>query len=417
MTPLPPERLDVTPGLLKDVVDGLPFAVRRSDARELAAMDDEAVSQLVQAFVADDPVDISRAPAPTFVGLPAKEGHGTSREGVALLADDPPPRRADPRALGRRPVVAVLDTPVAAHPWLGDGEGHDGFWRDARNEPDGWGPVSGDPPQPLSLPVASGDGTLSHAGHGTFIAGIVRQLAPEARVISVPVMHDDGVAEERPVQLALEWLRDRARTAVHEGRPELFVDVVNLSFGYYKRGPRNELPTDALSAVLDELARLGVRVVASAGNRARTNPVIPAAFASADGPERTSLVSVGALDPDGEPAAYTNHGPWVSVYAPGTAVVSTLPRFAPVIWPPKGGSPDELGADPNFQASGFGRWGGTSFAAAWVSSSIAAHLLDQTVTDDLCDLSAVAGHRRAAAALEATKDDLAQWRRGRGAAG
>lgn len=344
------------------------------------------------AYVADEPDPIRQ-----FGGLPAKEGHGTLRAGLLLVGMEPPPRSAAEPDAGRRPVVAVLDTEVREHPWLGDGAGDDSFWRDARRVEQPWRPH-------FAVPRESTNGRLSHVGHGTFIAGLVRLLAPEVRVLSVPVMHGNGVVEEEHVLDALRWLRDRVTSAVDDGRPELFVDVVNLSFGRYELDDRDPADTAQLREVLGELARRGVRVVASAGNRPVATHVFPAAF---DG-----LVSVGALDPDGTLAAYTNTGDWVSVEAPGTSVVSALPKFDHAKWPLR----DDLdinglptGTDPNFQASLVGQWSGTSFAAGWVSASIAAKLLEQAIPDGLIDVSPGVAGARATSALEALEADLLRW--------
>jgi hypothetical protein len=443
----PSEFEDITPHVVMDFVDGLPFAYQRSvlrvdpDRVEETLAEIEAIAQRpastlksmqlqprpdkgsgflelagpaeldartvretlldqgLTAAVALDPVYVADEPDPTrqFGGLPAKEGHGTMRAGLLLVGVAPPPRSETVPDAGRRPVVAVLDTPVREHPWLGDGEGDDPFWSDGRRVEEPWRPY-------FAVPEESSNGRLSHAGHGTFIAGLVRLLAPDARVLSVPVMHGNGVVEEEHVLHALGWLRDRVTQAVDDGRPELFVDVVNLSFGRYELEGRDPADTAQLREVLADLARRGVQVVTSAGNRPVETKVFPAAF---DG-----LVSVGARDPDGTLAAYTSTGGWVTVQAPGTSLVSALPKFDQAEWPQR----DDLDAsglpmppDPNFQASLVGQWSGTSFAAAWVSASIAAKLLEQATRDSLADVSPEAAGVRARSAFEAVAADLERW--------
>jgi len=402
-TPQPKHRPDKAAGFIelagtgeldaKDVLD----ALRGEGLAAGVALD--------PVYVADEPDPISQfgdrrdKEGVALVGLPAKEGHGTTRAGLLLVGMEPPPRSAVEPAAGRRSVVAVLDTEVREHPWLGDGTGDDTFWHDARKvDDDPWRP-------PFAVPEEGTNGRLSHVGHGTFIAGLVRLLAPEARVLSVPVMDGNGFVEEEHVLHALRWLRDRVTSAVADDRPELFVDVVNLSFGRHELDDRVPADTAQLREVLDELARRGVRVVASAGNRPVKTRVFPAAF---DG-----LLSVGALDPDGTTAAYTNTGKWVSVKAPGTSVVSALPRFDPTEWPVR---PDDFddhgqlkGPDPNFQASLVGQWSGTSFAAGWVSASIAAKLIERATPGSLADVSPEAAGARATSAFEAVQADLHLW--------
>ncbi len=343
-----------------------------------------------------------------FVGMgTVRHGHGTDREGIYLAGLAPSARSKEPDLEGgRRPVVAVLDTPVREHPWLGSGEEDDAFWRDARRVGGAWAPDFEVPEEGVA------DGLLSTAGHGTFIAGMLRLLAPDARVLSVPVMKGDGVADDEHVLDALWWLRDRVSKAV-DGRPERFVDVVNLSFGLYPDVDEDTPDSEAMRTVLGDLARLGVRVVASAGNEATDKRVFPAALSEESAPGDTELVSVGARDPDGTLAAYTSTGGWVSVEAPGTSVVSALPEFEfkPVVSPPKDvdANDEPTEPDPSFQASGIGQWSGTSFAAAWVSASIAAKLIEQATPGSLLDNSSAAAGARATSALDAVVADLEDW--------
>lgn len=356
---------------------------------------DELVAQGLTATIDLEPVYFADDPDPTrqFAGMPAKEGHGTTRAGLLLVGVEPPPRSETVPAAGRRPVVAVLDTPVGEHPWLGDGAGDDAFWQDARRVDDAWAPD-------FAVPEETSDPLISHAGHGTFIAGLVRQIAPDARVLSVPVMHGNGVVEEEHVLHALRWIGARVARAAADDRPELYVDVVNLSFGRYQLEGRDPAAIEPLRAVIADLAGRGVRIVASAGNRPVDTKVVPAAL---DG-----LVSVGALDPDGTLAAYTSTGRWVTVKAPGTSVVSALPKFDRVERQ-QADAKDTTGPDASFQASGFGHWSGTSFAAAWVSASIAAKLLEQAAPGALADVSARAAEARATSALEAVVADVGRW--------
>jgi hypothetical protein len=232
-------------------------------------------------------------------------------------------------------------------------------------------------------------------------------------------MYRTGVVDDGLVHSAVAWLVDRCERA-RQGRPELAVDVVNLSFGQYLRGGKQVPREGPLLEGIRALAALGVRVVCSAGNRATTDPVVPAAWARGDqdtpvpapgapATVHTALVSVGALDPNGKPAVYSNHDDGVTTWAPGTALVSTLPEFSSVEFPDPQHAKD-LGEDPNLQASGFGRWAGTSFAAGWLSATVARHLAR---ADDLGEVSPTAAHARAVAALTAAKADVTAWQASR----
>ena len=399
--------------------DNLPYAVRADEAAKIGKRDNLTDDDLMvtrQAYVVDAPFDPSRPPegdTTVFRAAAAKEGHGTGRRGVALFGLEPAARGPRP---ARRPVVALIDSLVRPHPWLGTGDGDDAFWSDARTVPFPWRPF-GDLDPALAIGFAlmgQDDPRFTHAGHGTFLAGLVRQIAPDAQVLSVPVMYRSGIVNEVLAQNALEWLVDRCGRA-QQGQHELFVDVVNLSFGEYLRGPR-QVPQDGpILEAIRALGRLGVRVVASAGNRATEIPVVPAAFAPDDPKdEQVGLVSVGALDPDGKAAIYSNHGSWVKAEAPGTALVSTLPDYDEVAWPDADFAADGKGEDPNLQASGFGRWSGTSFAAGWLSATIAKHLLDGA-GPPLDDVTPDAAKTRARTALKAARTDVATWQAKRAA--
>jgi hypothetical protein len=331
-------------------------------------------------------------------GVPYTEGHGVPASQYGLPGwggrapvnwIGPEPSR-DPAFAARRPVVAVLDTGVGAHPWLDDAA------IVVRNPTlDG---TPGGPPlgltDPLSDPERTGvlvdpyEGILdSDAGHGTFIAGIIRQLCPDATVLAVRIMSGDGVVAEGDLLDALAGLLARQHLAVSSGRPELALDVVSLSLGYYHEQPDDAAFDPMLLAPLQALGALGVAVVASAGNDATARPMFPAAFTPYPGgaiakpdSDVVPLVSVGALNPNRRTIAlFSNGGPWVRCYRPGASIVSTLPvTFNAAIQP--GAAVDVLNEGPRATidgddfSGGFGTWSGTSFAAPHLAGQLAAAL-------------------------------------------
>jgi len=194
------------------------------------------------------------------------------------------------------------------------------------------------------------------AGHGTFVAGLIRQYAPGARIVSHQAMSQHGVFWEGAVVESLQLLLDQVDAGDR-------LDVVCLAFGYYNARPGADPHTRDLARLLGELGARRVQVVVAAGNDSTDSPTFPAALAQLCDPASLPtlpLVSVGAENPDGSPASYTNTGEWVTAKEVGTAVVSTIPVGF--------GAADAKAAptdyDPDNLVSGFARWGGTSFAAA-----------------------------------------------------
>jgi hypothetical protein len=383
-----------------------------------------------------------------ITGTPFTEGNavgGPSSAGSYVFSDGETrapvtvclraPDRREPAALGcRRPVVAVLDTGVRAHPWL-----------DVRPDPAGGylvDPVDGfvmDDPviqsaiyeessyaaqeqgDPARLVIASpwdgpaaGDplvGELNDAtGHGTFIAGIVRQAAPDARVLSIRIMHSDDVVYEGDLICALALLADRIAAAEAGSMAEM-VDVVSLSLGYFDESTADVAYGCGLWQVIRLLLDMGVAVVTAAGNYSTRRRFYPAAFSLQ--PSTIPVLGVGALNPNGSKALFSDGGRWVRAWAAGAAVVSTYPddvngsltpqvrvHTHPGRLSPEAGRPDDREAlDPDDFRGGFATWSGTSFAAPLIAAHIAARLLDQDSAPGLGQPGAQAAADRTLAAL------------------
>jgi subtilisin family serine protease len=243
-------------------------------------------------------------------------------------------------------------------------------------------------------------------GHGTFIAGLLRQGCPEATIVSIPVMDGDGVAEEGDVLAALLALLD-SHIAAQSGGDGHVVDVLSLSLGYYAED--ETYTTGPVADVLRRFADHGVLVVAGVGNDASTNAFVPAALA-ADVPQPVKagttpppLASVGAQNPGGDTIAlFSNDLAHVSVYRPGVSLVSTVPPINGA-----GQASVSLGSatspgprttlDPDDYTSGFALWSGTSFSTPIFAAELAAELVRG---GDLTDVSDDAMRRRAVKALQ-----------------
>jgi subtilisin family serine protease len=332
---------------------------------------------------------------------------GDARMPVDVCLDAPVRRSLEECAsrLGRRPVVAVLDTGVRDHPWLdvfADASTPGGYV----TVPDGFVAVDMDIQDAIyargltaraagdrhrSLIRYPWDASVSSnplvgeldafTGHGHFIAGIVRQVVPDAQVLAIRIMHSDGVAYEGDLMCALGMLADRVANALR-GDMSQMVDVLSLSLGYFSETESDAHFSSRLWKVLDDLTGMGVAVTAAAGNFATGRKVFPAAFAARPvAAGHAPLISVGALNPNGTRALFSDEGSWVRAWATGAGLVSTYPqvngsRSAPV------SVPDGRSAlDPDDFRSGFAIWAGTSFSTPVIAAQIARELAAGAAVD------------------------------------
>jgi subtilisin family serine protease len=298
-----------------------------------------------------------------------------------------PARRPDGQ-LRRRPVVAVLDTGCGRHPWLPPEIV-------TRNVSFQGVPIGlqdpGDDPEVSGMLVDPLEGVLDpDAGHGTFIAGLIRQLCPDADVLAIRVMPSDGAVPEHVLLDALHLLVARQRAAQQAGDPSGVIDVLSLSLGYYHEQPQDRMFDLPLWQPLDALSRMGVAIVAAAGNDATTRPFYPAAFAPHSGGEvsatsagQVPVVSVGALNPNGTIALFSNGGDWVTTHRPGADLVSTFPTTfnggAQPAYRRRSADGVHESLDQDDFSCGFGTWSGTSFAAPTLAGQLA-----QAMVDDRC---------------------------------
>lgn len=161
--------------------------------------------------------------------------------------------------------------------------------------------------------------------HGLFIAGIIRDLAPEVNIECIRVLNDFAVGDICTLHEALIKIYDRMSEGgdLH-GKPV----VINLSL--VTLPPEDDIPEgvtddvlestrDALYRLLQPLADLGAIFVAAAGNDSdprmnasekRFGPRYPAALAY-DDHAMTAMISVGAVNRNRQAARYSNYpGPY-----------------------------------------------------------------------------------------------------------
>ncbi|MEV4050219.1 S8 family serine peptidase [Amycolatopsis sp. NPDC049688] len=305
----------------------------------------------------------------------------------AVLPGAPPCR---PSA-ARRPVIAVVDSGHADHPLLSCYvPGPNTVFADefvtvspdiqaeiVKNRPAGETPafrlIDGyrDTPEPTEPLV----GALEDAyGHGTFIAGLIRQAAPRARVLAIRAVHSDKIGYSGDALTALTEILRQVTEAQDDGCPGKMIDIVSFSAGYYDEWEE----TSEFVEVVGELVRRGVVFVAAAGNESTARPFLPAWLATrpADPQGGPPVIAVGALNPDGSKALFSNENRSVKVWASGVNVVSTFPagdgsetpeRVVPNL--------GRASLDPDRFTGEYAMWSGTSFATPLVAAEVANRLL------------------------------------------
>ncbi len=145
-----------------------------------------------------------------------------------------------------------------------------------------------------------------YRGHGVFVAGVLRAMAPAAQVHVEALLFERGAVLESDLAPAMHRALDQAP------------DIISMSAG---TRTRSGLPLKSLQSVWEDRLRhlKGTVLVAAAGNDGDWQPFYPAAFPWA--------VSVGALNSTVERrAGYSNYGSWVDVYAQGSRIVNAYPN-------------------------------------------------------------------------------------------
>jgi subtilisin family serine protease len=225
----------------------------------------------------------------------------------------------------------------------------------------------------------------------------------------------EGLVPESELILTLTQLLELARRHVNglpDGRP---VDVLALALGYYHEEPQDVLYDALIGAPLKGFGELGIPVFVAAGNESTIRPMYPAAFAPQSLVQSRSrplapLTSVGALNPDGSVALFSNTGDWVLAWEKGAHLVSTFPQTF------SGGlNPEATLADPSNQIrramdpdcylGGFGLWSGTSFASPLLAGRVAAAMVEASEcgSASLDDTGPAATLARATAAMDAVR--------------
>jgi Subtilase family len=217
-----------------------------------------------------------------------------------------------------------------AHPWLAG--------------------VTGDPDPLLAAGPAGQEPHIQpYCGHGTFIAGVARCMAPLSHIHVASLMEFSGAQLESEIVKHLDRALDR------------YPDIISLSAGTTTR--RNHPPL-AFEALWQRYRHCkGILLVAAASNNGDRRPFWPAAF--------PQVVSVGALSSNWRSrASFSDYGGWVDVYAPGEDLVNAFATGTYTYVSP----PDSAQGAVSREFHGMARWSGTSFSTPLVAGLIAARM-------------------------------------------
>lgn len=177
--------------------------------------------------------------------------------------------------------------------------------------------------------IAPGTPPKDDAKHGTHVAGIasaignnglgVSGLAPKCKILPVKVL-GNGTGSIATIADGLIWAADHG------------ADVVNMSLGTYTE---EKTLGEAVKYALGK----NVVLIATMGNDNMEKRRYPAGF--------PGMIAIGSTDENDKKSSFSNYGDWITVSAPGSNILSTLPTYM----------------SPN----GYGKMSGTSMAAPLVT--------------------------------------------------
>lgn len=157
---------------------------------------------------------------------------------------------------------------------------------------------------------APGESIGNYKGHGTAVAGIVLQVAPNATIMPIRVLNGDGRGNLADVIKAIDWAITKE------------ADIINLSLGSYKK-----------SHALKQMTRIaheqGILMVVSAGNRGKSVVSFPARYTQNNYETRytpNAIISVGSVTNKVRRSSFSNYGSKLNIVAPGQSITSIFPH-------------------------------------------------------------------------------------------
>ncbi|MFD9522294.1 proprotein convertase P-domain-containing protein [Streptomyces sp. NPDC059979] len=261
----------------------------------------------------------------------------TLNESVPLIGGD---KAVAAGKTGAGTAIAILDTGVATkHPFFGnrvkteacysvndDSYGATSLCPNGTTEQQGPGSADSEAGPCATMGNACSHGTHVAgiaAGDGTGISGApVRGVAPGADLIAIQVFSrfdSDDYCGEGASPCALSFTSSQIKglekvSALRTAGTK--VAAANLSLGAGRW--ISECASDPRNPIINNLLTQGVATVVAAGNNGYTDAVsAPGCVASA--------FTVGATTDNDQPADFTNRGPLLDYFAPGTSIGSSVP--------------------------------------------------------------------------------------------
>jgi thermitase len=148
--------------------------------------------------------------------------------------------------------------------------------------------------QPISDPLGHGTQMALIASGAVKPLGVNPSSATLSPIIPVRVIDENGYTSSADLMAGVDFaMKNGAR-------------VLSMSWG-------SETKSQFLETMIEDLSSKGLLIIASAGNEPTGRPYYPAAY--------SSVIAVGALDPQGKIWEKSNFGEFVDVSAPGFAAL------------------------------------------------------------------------------------------------
>lgn len=157
--------------------------------------------------------------------------------------------------------------------------------------------------------------------HGTFVTGLILLTAPECTIMPIRAFDENGISDQFTLTKSINW-------AINHG-----ADIINLSFG-------TSILDEPLMEAFEDAHDNGIIMVAASGNDSSNVPLYPASL--------DHVIAVGSVNAHDSVSVFSNYGAHLDLVSPGESVYSAL--SGEYEW---------------------GTWSGTSFAAPFVTGTIA----------------------------------------------